>query len=103
VIAAGNARRVNVLGYFRGLKPGRSGEKTLYYEYEGEYKPLRFCVLRKTKEDEEKVLESLRKTHMRKYGNKELSEAQRSHNRHTALVTSITDATPELILDLYRQ
>ncbi|MDR1219165.1 MAG: transposase [Treponema sp.] len=26
-----------------------------------------------------------------------------SHNRHVALVTSITDATLELILDLYRQ
>jgi hypothetical protein len=33
-----------------GLKPGGIGEKTLYYEYEGEYKPPHFCVARKTKE-----------------------------------------------------
>ncbi|MDR2658583.1 MAG: hypothetical protein LBC27_01145, partial [Spirochaetaceae bacterium] len=28
-------RSVNVLGCFKGLKPGESGEKTLYYEYGG--------------------------------------------------------------------
>jgi hypothetical protein len=55
-------RSVNVLGYFKGLKPGESGEKILYYEHAGEYKPLRFCVIRKTKEAEEKGLEALRKT-----------------------------------------
>jgi hypothetical protein len=96
-------RRVNVPGYFRGLKPGESGEKTLYYEYEGEYKPLRLCVLRKTKEAEEKGLETLRKTRMRKYGDKEMSKAQEAYNRYVIVVTSITDAASELILDLYRQ
>jgi hypothetical protein len=96
-------RKVNILGYFKGLQPGGIGEKTLYYEYEGEYKPLRFCVLRKTKEAEEKGLESLRKTRMRKQGDKELSAAQIAYNRYVILVTSITDAAPELILDLYRQ
>jgi IS4 transposase len=40
---------------------------------------------------------------MRKYGNKELSGAQRAYNRYVVLVTSITDAAPELLLDLYRQ
>jgi hypothetical protein len=96
-------RRVNVLGYFKGLQPGESGEKTLWYEYEGEYKPLRFCAVRKTKEAEERGLEALRKTRMRKYGDKELSEAQRAYNRYVIVVTSITDAAPEMILDLYRQ
>ncbi|MDR1232079.1 MAG: IS4 family transposase [Spirochaetaceae bacterium] len=95
-------RRVNALGYFKGLKPGESGEKTLCYEHEGEYKPLRFCVMRKTKEAEEKGLETLRKTRMRKYGNKTLSGAQTAYNRYVVLVTSITDASPELVLDLYR-
>jgi hypothetical protein len=96
-------RRVKVLGYFKGLKPGESGEKTLYYEQEGEYKPLRFCVLRKTNAAEKKGLETLRKTRRRKYRNKELSEAQIAYNRYVVLITSITDATPALILDLYRQ
>ncbi|MDR1219009.1 MAG: transposase [Treponema sp.] len=96
-------RRVNVLGYFKGLKPGESGEQTLYYEQDGERKPLRFCVLRKTKEAEEKGLETLRKTQMRKCGDKTLSEARRAYNRCVLLVTSITDASPELLLDLYRQ
>jgi hypothetical protein len=96
-------RKVNALGYFKGLPPGRIGEKTLYYENEGEYKPLRFCVLRKTKEAEEKGLETLRKTRMRKYGDKELSKAQIAYNRYVVLVTSITDGSSELILDLYRQ
>jgi hypothetical protein len=96
-------RRVNVLGYFKGLQPGESGERTLYYEYEGEYRPLRFCVLRKTKAAEEKGLESLKKTRMRKAGNKELSAAQRAYNRYVIVVTSIADADPELLLDGYRQ
>ncbi|MDR2602004.1 MAG: hypothetical protein LBC53_06085, partial [Spirochaetaceae bacterium] len=63
-------------GCFKGLQSGGVGEKTLYYEWEGECKPLRFCVLRKTKEAEEKGLETLRKTRMRKHGDKELSRAQ---------------------------
>jgi IS4 transposase len=97
-----HGRAVNILGYFKGLKPGGSGEKTLYYEYEGEYKPLRFCVMRKTKEAEQKGLETLRKARMRKHGNKELSKAQVAYNRYVIIATSI-DAAPELILDLYRQ
>jgi hypothetical protein len=96
-------RKVNVLVYFKGLKPGESGEKTLYYEWEGEYKPPRFCVLRKTKKAEEQGFEKLRKTRMRKYGDKELSEARRAYNQYVIIVTSVTDASPELILDLYRQ
>jgi len=94
---------VNILGYFKGITPGGIGEKTLYYEYEGEYKPLRFCVMRKTKEAEEAGLEALRKTQMRKQRNKELSKAQMAYNRYVIVVTSITDASAELILDLYRQ
>jgi hypothetical protein len=94
--------RVNVLGYFKGLKAGESGEKTLYYEQEGEYKPPRFCVVRKTKEAEQKGLESLKKTRMRKYRDKNLSAAQTAYNRYVILVRSITGATAELIVDLYR-
>jgi IS4 transposase len=59
--------------------------------------------LRKTKEAEEKGLETLLKTRRRKYGDKELSGAQKAYNRYVVLITSITDASPELILDLYRQ
>jgi hypothetical protein len=40
---------------------------------------------------------------MRKYGDKELSEAQRAYNRYVIVVRSITDAAPEMILDVYRQ
>jgi hypothetical protein len=96
-------KKVNVPGYFKGLVPGGVGEKTLYYPYEGEYKPLRFCVLRKSKEAEEKGLESLRKTRIRKHGDKELSKAQIAYNRYVIVVTSIIDVAPELLLDLYRQ
>jgi transposase len=60
-------------------------------------------VLKKTKEAEEKGLEALRKTRMRKQGNKELSKAQIAYNRYVIIITSISDAVPELILDLYRQ
>jgi hypothetical protein len=96
-------REVNVPGYFKGLQPGGIGEKTLYYEYQGEYKPLRFCVLGKTQEAEGKGLEAMRKIRMRKYGNKDLSKAQTACNRYVIIITSITGAAPELILDLYRQ
>jgi hypothetical protein len=94
---------VNILGYFKGLKPCGIGEKTLYYEYEGEYKPLRFCVLRKTKEAERKGLEALMKARMRKHGNKELGKAQMAYNRYVIIITSITDVAADLILGLYRQ
>jgi hypothetical protein len=57
--------------------------------------------LRKTKEAEEKGLEALRKTRVRKRGDKELSEAQTAYNRYVIIVTSITDGDPELTLDLY--
>jgi IS4 transposase len=60
-------------------------------------------VARKTKEAEERGLEVLRKTRMRKYGDKNISEAQRAYNRYVIVATSITDATPAMILDLYRQ
>ncbi|MDR0585451.1 MAG: transposase [Treponema sp.] len=40
---------------------------------------------------------------MRRHGNKPLSETQIAYNRYVILVTSITDAAPELVLDLYRQ
>jgi transposase len=40
---------------------------------------------------------------MRKHGDHELSEAQTAYNRYVIIVTSISDAAPELILDLYRQ
>jgi hypothetical protein len=70
---------VNVPGYFKGLKPGESRGRTLYYEYGAEYKPARFCAARKTKEASERGLEALRKTRMMKYGDKDLSEAQRAY------------------------
>jgi IS4 transposase len=60
-------------------------------------------VLRRTEEVEEQGLESLRKTRMGKYGDKELGKAQIAYNRYVIVVTSITDVAPELILELYRQ
>jgi hypothetical protein len=98
-----NGSEVNILGYLKGLKPGESGEVARYYEYGGEYRPLRFCVLRKTGEAERKGLGALGKTRMRKYGNKELSKAQRAYNRYAVAVTPVTDAAPDVILGLYRQ
>jgi hypothetical protein len=98
-----HGRAVNVLGYFKGLKPEEIGEKALYYEHDGEYKPLRFCVLRKSKEAGQKGIEALRKTRVGKPGNKELGKAQIAYNRYVIIVTSINDAAAELLLDLYRQ
>jgi hypothetical protein len=69
---------VNILGYFKGLKPGESGEKILYYENEGEYKPPRFRVVRKTREAEEKGLEALMKTRMRKKGGQRIEQGANS-------------------------
>jgi hypothetical protein len=92
--------------YNRHGRRGESGEKTLWYEYEGENKPLRFCVARKTKKAEDHGLETLRKTRMRKYGDNEASEAseaQKAYNRYVIVATPITDAAPEATLDLYRQ
>jgi hypothetical protein len=96
-------KRVNLLGYFKGLRSGECVEKTLYYEREGRYVPLRFCVMRKTAEAEQRGLAALHKTRMRKYGNKDLSEAQIAYNRYIILVTSLCDTDPNLLLDLYRQ
>jgi hypothetical protein len=71
-------REVNILGYFKGLQPGASGEAVGYYEYGGEYQPLRFCALRKTEEAERNGIEALEKTQKGKQGNQELSKAQRA-------------------------
>jgi len=98
-----NGRAVNILGYFKDIKPGGIGEQTLYYEYEGEYKPLRFCVMRKTKEAEEAGLEALRKTQMRNHGNKALSTAQMAYNRYVIVAMSLVDVAAEVILELYQQ
>jgi hypothetical protein len=86
-------RKVEVPGYFKGLKRGENA--VLWCE--GEYKPLRFCVMKKTKEAEEQGLEALRKTRMRKHGDKELSKVQKAYNRSGIIVTSITDAAPAAI------
>jgi hypothetical protein len=59
--------------------------------------------LGKTKEAEEKGLETPRKARMRKYGDKEPGGAQRACNRYAVLVTPVTGASPELILGLYRR
>jgi hypothetical protein len=37
---------------------------------------------------------------MRKHGDKEASKAQKACNRYVIVITSITDVTPELILEL---
>ncbi len=99
----GEGEKVDLLGYFAGLEHEESGEKTLYYKYEGKYHPLRFCVKRKSEKAEEDGLKKLQKTQMRKFGTKELSDAQRAYNRYVILVTSIKDVSAELLLDLYRQ
>jgi hypothetical protein len=59
--------------------------------------------LRKSEEAERKGPEALEKTRMRKYGNKELSKARRAYNRYVIVVTPISDAAPDLILERYRQ
>jgi hypothetical protein len=48
-------------------------------------------------------LEALRKTRMRKSGDKNVSETQRAYNRYVTAATLLTDAAPETVLDLYRQ
>jgi hypothetical protein len=48
---------VKVRGYFKGVQLGGSGERKLWYEYEGEYNPLGYCVVGKTKAAEERGLE----------------------------------------------
>jgi hypothetical protein len=51
-------------------------------------------ITRKTKEAEEKGLETLRKTRMRKRGDKEPNKASIAYNCYVAIVASITDAAP---------
>jgi hypothetical protein len=58
-------------------------------------------VVRKTKEAEEQGLEGLRKTRMRKRGDK--GEARTAYNRHVRAVAALTEGAPELTLDLYRR
>jgi hypothetical protein len=40
---------------------------------------------------------------MRKHGDRPLRDMQTAYNRYVIIVLSISDAAPELILDLYRQ
>jgi hypothetical protein len=96
-------RKVNLLGYFKNLKPEESAAVDLYYHVNGGYKPLRICAMRKTKEAERKGLESLRKTARRKGIGKEPSALQKAYNKYVILATSITDVPAVMLLELYRQ
>jgi hypothetical protein len=51
--------RVEVTDFFAELKPEACGEVTLYYHLKGEYKPVRFCAIRKTEDAEARGVERL--------------------------------------------
>lgn len=97
-----NHRKVNEISYFKGLKEGESGEIELFYLYKGEYKPVRLCAIRKTKEAEERGLQAIKKARNSKDRKKELSKAQLEHNRYVVIMTSIHDTESALLLETYR-
>jgi IS4 transposase len=94
--------RVEVTDFFQELEPGCCGEVTLYYRVKGEYKPIRFCAIRKTEEGEKKGVEMLKAKKRVKSRGKSPGEAQLASNRYVIVMTSLLETGPELILQLYR-
>jgi IS4 transposase len=70
---------------------------------EGEYKPVRLCVLRKDSDSERKGLKRLKKENQRKRGGKPVSELQSENNKYIIVATSLgEEASASQILELYR-
>jgi hypothetical protein len=98
----GRMRKTSVPSLFKGVKPGESGSATVYYLYKGEYRKLRLCAYRKTKEAERRSLEKLEDSQNWKGRRKGLSEAQKANNRYVVLATSFESPKAEEIAGLYR-
>jgi IS4 transposase len=91
-----------VTDFFQGLEPGGCGEVTLYYHVKGDYKPIRFCAIRKTEEGEEKGVERLKAKKRVKDRGKPSGEARLASNRYVMVMTSLLETGAELIPRLYR-
>jgi transposase len=94
--------KTSIPSLFRGLKPGESGSASVYYLYQGEYRKVRLCAYRKTKEAEAKSLAKLSDTQNWKGRRKGLSEAQKENNRYVVLATSFEAPEAKEIVRLYR-
>jgi hypothetical protein len=96
-------QRIKFFHGLNGLKKGECGEKTVYYQCGGEYKPVRICVIRKDRGSERTGLERIAKTNQRKKGKKAVSEAQSEYNKYVVVATSLDESiTAEQVLELYR-
>jgi hypothetical protein len=96
-------RETNIMGSFRGLKRGESGEKTVFYKTREGYKPVRICAVRKDRESERAGLERIRKTNRRKQRGNEASRAQSEYNKYVIVATSLDESIQAgQVLELYR-
>jgi len=59
-------RETSLAEFFRHLKPGETGDTEVFYSHKREYKPVRICVLSKTKEREEAAVKRMGRTRRRK-------------------------------------
>jgi hypothetical protein len=95
-------QETSVPSLFRGLKPDESGSADVYYLYKGEYRKLRLCAYRKTREAEAKSLAKLEDSQNWKGRRKGLSKAQKENNRYVDLAASFETPDAAEIIGLYR-
>jgi len=100
----GRNREIDLLQRVKGLKAGKTADITGKCIINGEYEPIRVCVLRKDKESEKAGLKRLKKENQRKKGGKAVSKLQRESNKYIMVATSLgkEEATAAQVLDLYR-
>lgn len=93
--------QVELTDYFQHLKPQENASVELFYKSGNKYEPIRICAMKKTKEDEEKGLERIKKSNSKKMRGK-VSEKQSIYNKYVILVTNMIDVQSAKILELYR-
>jgi hypothetical protein len=76
---------------FEGLGEGETGEVTVYYKAGNEYRPVRICARRKSREEERQGRERMEKTNRRK-GTGEASARREAYNRYIIVAASLDSA-----------
>ena len=95
-------KEIKLEGFFRKLSGGESGSVTVFYRVGGEYKPLRICAVRKSREAQMRGLEQIKKSNNKKMRGK-VSSLQELYNRYIVVATSFGDETrAQGVLELYR-
>ena len=99
----GENGKMDMSGRLSALKEGETADIPAKCLVNGQYEPVRVCVLRKDAESEKAGLKRLRKENQRKQGGKPVSQAQMESNRYVVVATSLgVEVSSAQVMELYR-